>query len=414
MRYFSLLALLAASTSLGGCPTGDGSASSLANASGVCGVSDANCATATATTGGTVSGTGGGATSGNTGNNATVVTGTPAVALEKGIIVSTKTTPPVSKLTLVEGTPATATTDAVAATAKFEIDTKTPNNALWPLAKTMEEYLPGTNAAPSPGLGLGGNILGGTYREYRAFTRDAAGKSIDEELQVWSFANSYALQYRDVTASGKPADRQAWSFGGTKTPQAAMALKGTGTYAGKFGATATTSNFINRNTAILDANGNFIGGQTVDNNNDWRVWGDSALQADFVTGKFTGVLTPREWNAFETMNNGNQFRTIGANNVADYNWAFFMDDKVYLKGTISNSATLGNTIAGTTSIEPATGWITNTTSNGLYAGVYGPNADEITGAFGVDATVVKPIGGYFPINDDRRGFITMSGVFNGQ
>jgi hypothetical protein len=412
MRFVSLFALVATASALSGCAGGDGSALSLATSgTTVCGISDPNCATPTPTltpatpttpTTPTVNG----------GNTATFTKGDATIALEKGIVVSTKATPSISKLTLVA---ATATTPA---TAKFQIDTKTANNSAWPIAKTMEEYTPGTNA--SSGLGFGGTALGGTYKEYRAYSRDAAGKGVDEELQVWSFNHSYATQYRDVTGGGAPADRQAWSFGGTKTPAAAMPISGTGIYSGKFGATAKTWNYINRDTSIIDpTDPTKTIDQTIDNNNNWRVWGDSALIADFATGDFNGILSPVEWNAFSSLNDGVGFKTVQAAFnpdplTRDPNWATFMDNRVILKGTITKSTTAGNSIAGTAVMDPSQGWLTNTDSNAMYAGIFGPNADEITGAFGLDATDPSPLGGYFPINDDRRGFITMSGVFNGQ
>jgi hypothetical protein len=89
-----------------------------------------------------------------------------------------------------------------------------------------------------------------------------------------------------------------------------------------------------------------------------------------------------------------------------------MKDHVYLKGTITNNATTGNSIVGTASLEPY--WLVNSTTNSMYAGVFGPNGEEISGVFGLEAADPSPIGGNYPINDDRRGYISMSGVFNGQ
>ena len=417
MRFVSLCAFLATTTALSGCVGGDGSALSLANRSvDVCGVNDPTCATASTGSGsGSGGGTGGGTGTTpppNTGNTANIVTGDATIALEKDVVVSTKTTPSLSNLTLVSGSSGNPNT------AKISIDTNTANNGLWPIAKTMDEYTPGTfangsnGALPPAGLGLGGSVLGGSYREYRAYSKNASGTAIDEELQVWSFANSYATQYRDVTATGGSADHQAWSFGGTKTPAAAMTLRGSGHYVGKFGATAKTSNYINRDVA--NGNGDI---QTIDNNNKWRVWGDSDLNANFLTGTFTGTLTPREWNAFKTMHSAAGFETVDAAydpnpNTFDPNWAGFMDDNVILKGSITSTAT-GNSIKGTAVMDPNDGWLSNTDSNAMYAGAFGANAEEITGAFAVEATDPSPMGGYFPINDDRRGYITMSGVFNG-
>jgi hypothetical protein len=418
MRFVSLFAILA-STALSGCVGGDGSALSLA-ASGVaiCGVNDPNCATPapspTPTTPPVVVPPGPTTTppitptipSTNTGNAVSLTTGDTTIALENGNFILPKGKVSLSKLTT------TAATASAPATAKFEIDTKTDTNSLWPIAKTMNEFVSGTNA--SNGLGFGGSTLGGTYKEYRAYTKDKTGKGVDEELQVWSFGNSYATQYRDVTDGGGPAVRQAWSFGGTKTPSAAMTLKGSGQYIGRFGATARTAGFINRNGVIVDNNGFIVDVQGVDNNNDWRLWGNSDLNANFLTGSFDGTLTPVEWDAFATMNGRTGFTRVLANDTADLNWVGFMDNDIALKGTITNgTATTGNSIAGTSSFDSNPGWLTNTTTNSMYASTYGANADEITGAFGFDATLVSPIGGDIPINGDRRAYITMSGVFNG-
>jgi hypothetical protein len=235
MRFVSLFAVLATSTALSGCAGGDGSALSLAVSGPVCGVNAGNCATPAPTPAPVTTNVTPPPPPPNTGNNATVATGDGTIALEEGVIVSTKPTPALSKLTLV------AATGSTPATAKIEIDTKSVNKALWPTAKTMDEYAFGT--ATTVG-GLGASSVGGNYKEYRSYSRNSAGTAIDEELQVWSFNHSYVTQYRDVTKGGAPATHQAWSFGGTKTPAAAMVLKGSGTYTGKWGATAVTSNYI--------------------------------------------------------------------------------------------------------------------------------------------------------------------------
>jgi hypothetical protein len=393
MRFVSVIALLATSTALAGCAGGDGSALSLATSGvTVCGITDPNCATPTTTTGSTGTTTGGTTTNTNTGNTASLATGDATITLENNVITSSKTTPAVSKLTLVAGAPNTA---------KIEINTNTATNGAWPIAKTMDEYMAGSTAYPNPN-GLEGSVLGGTYNEYRSYSRTAGGTAVDEELQVWSFGNSYATQYRDVTTG--TAAHQAWSFGGTKTPAAAMTLKGSGHYDGKFGATAKTLNFVDSTDPT----------QTLSYNNDWSIVGDSSLDANFVTGVFTGTLTPNEWKARATMNGASGFRTVFASNLADPNWIGYMNDNVQLKGTITNSSATGNKIVGTAALDPTTGWLTNSTTNAMYAGVFGPAADEITGTFGLEGSIPGPIGGYYPINSDGRGFITMSGVFNGQ
>lgn len=419
MRFSTVFVMLSMTTALTGCVGGDGSALSLATSGvAVCGVFDPNCATPITppkpitppvvvppgpTTTPPITPD---ITSTNTGNSVKLTTGDTTIALENGNFILPKTSFSLSKLTR---TAATATTPN---TAKFEIDTKTATNNLWPIAKTMKEFRAGTNV--TAGLGLGNTALGGTYKEYHAYTKDKSGKGIDEELQVWQFGNSYATQYRDVTDGGSPAVRQAWSFGGTKTLAADMTLKGSGHYVGKFGATAKTAGFTNAFRVTYNLAGDVIDYQKVDNNNNWRVWGDTDLNADFLTSTFSGTLSPREWDAFATQNQASGFTRIDANiGFIEPDWAPFMDDTIALKGTITNSATTGNSIIGTSTIDENGGWLTNEDSNAMFASVYGTNADEITGVFGFDATNLSPLGGDIPINGDRRAYITMSGVFNG-
>jgi hypothetical protein len=89
-----------------------------------------------------------------------------------------------------------------------------------------------------------------------------------------------------------------------------------------------------------------------------------------------------------------------------------------MNGTIkTNATTIGNTkpntVTGVANYAPSSGWL-NTTSNSFFeAGFFGDNAEDITGVFSIDAQIPEPIGGIRPINDDRRGFINMQGIFNG-
>ena len=385
MRFFSLLALLAASTALGGCPASDGSALSLAASGAVCGVSDGDCAVATPVVTPTVP------TPvtpvvppPNIGNTTTLATGNATIALESSVLVSQKTDPAFSNL-VVTASPNTA---------KFTIDPKSPNKGLWPVATTMDEFVSGTNA--SGGLGLGG-----TYKEYHAITNSSAGSAQDEELQIWNWNYSYGVQYRNITSGGE-ATQQAWSFGGTKTAAASMPISGSANYVGKFGATAKTWNFVDS----TDIN------QTVSWNNIWRINGDSSLTANFATGQFTGILTPLLWNAPDK-NSVNTTIDLTLPFNANYN-AFFMSSNVLLKGTIATSAATGNSVVGTATLDPATGSVTNSTLNPMYASFFGPTANEVTGIFNLEATFLAPSGGVIPINNDTRGNIEISGVFNGQ
>ena len=96
-----------------------------------------------------------------------------------------------------------------------------------------------------------------------------------------------------------------------------------------------------------------------------------------------------------------------------------MDQNIVLKGTIGTStAALAhpNGIVGTSDIDPNTfqGWLNNTTNDQMYAGFFGNTAKDITGIFSADATSPDPLGGTRAINDDRRGYYSITGVFNGK
>ena len=246
------------------------------------------------------------------------------------------------------------------------------------------------------------DTLGGTYKEYRALSYNDNGSSADEVLQVWNWGSSYATHYRNL-AEGGEASQQAWSFGGTKTANADMPTAGSINYNGRFGATAKTWNWVDPNN-----------GRTVSANNLWRVTGATTATANFGTGSFTATLTPEVWIAWASLNGGTGFTNVNAGNLADANHNSFMDDNVSISGTISNPATGSNSINGRAVMDPAEGWVTNTTVNPFYGAFFGPGAAEVTGVFNLEAVQPDPIGGDIPINDDRRGFLQMSGALNAQ
>ena len=413
MRFASLAVLMATGTALSGCAGNQLDA--IANLSSSC-----TSTTQTLDCSGPNSGstTGGGGTtpptttpvtSPNTGNTSTITTGDTTLALDNGILVSRANNTAVSTLT--QSTLPTST-------AQLAINTNTSSNAIWPTTKVMNEYAAGTAK---------GSGIGGTYKEYHLITKDAGLASTqDEELQVWKWnagtGSSYATQYRDVTTGGNPATHQAWSFGGNYTTAAQMQTSGSATYSGQFTSVATTSNFINPTGTT----------QTLDRNNIWSVTGNTALTANFGTnGTVTGTLTPTAWKAWQTLNGASGFATATnpitiPDNGVPYanaaNWfgaaqGGFMDQQIQLAGTITTntsttSGTHANVIKGTAQYDPNSNWI-NTSSNSFFeAGFFGNNADNITGVFAMDAQTLAPIGGSTAINDDRRGFVSMTGIFN--
>jgi C-lobe and N-lobe beta barrels of Tf-binding protein B len=426
MRIASFGILIAAGTALSGCDASKLDAVANLGTSCTSSAQSLNCGAPAGTGTATPTPTTTSTTPPNTnvGNTAAIVTGDTTLIVDNGSLSSTPTNMGISKLTLVAGTAATATTAATPNTAKIAITTNTATNGNWPIAKTMDEYTLGT------AIGSG---LGGTYKEYRTVNKvPGSSNAVDEELQVWTWqagsGTTFATQYRDVTSGGNPATHQAWSFGGNYTTAAAMPTTGSATYTGRFGGIAVTSNFIDDpNTP-----------QTLSRNNRWSVTGDTNITANFGTnGTINGTLTPTEWHAWQTLNGIIGFRSVydpatltplppGATQLqiarrqSDIaNWyPAFMATPVQLNGTIkTNATTTGNTkpntVTGVAAYSASSGWL-NTTSNSFFsAGFFGDNAEDITGAFSVDAQIPEPIGGLRPINDDRRGFISMQGIFNG-
>ncbi|MBG1233013.1 hypothetical protein [Aestuariivirga litoralis] len=386
------------------------------------------------------------ATTQNTGNNTNFTTGDTTLILEGSIVKSIVGAKP--GLSRLLDSPLNHLTANQTANTKIQFNTNTSTNSAWPVAKTMaySEYgtceLDGGVDTSNPGKcvnGTGGTGLQGDYKLYRAYQKNV----YDEELQLWTWNDSYATQYRDVTASGTDPQHQAWSFGGNYTPTASMPTSGTVNYTGKFTATAKSANFVDvPHTTQWDPNQLSISnGKTMSRDNDWRVLGDSALTANFGSGAFSGTLTPKFW---EARNESQALETIdvdqalansatgdcyfgvnacdpntltGAANYSNWqNHAGFMDSTVKLAGTITTSTTdtlKPNQITGTATLDSTDGWITSDTTNPMYGGFFGAGAKEVTGAFAVDATYPEPSDGKKAINDDRRGYLSMSGIFHG-
>lgn len=364
---------------------------------------------------------------------------------------------------------------------QIQFNTNTASNGLWPTTKTLtySDYgtcqtettnlkaMPGfsniqvtNNVDPAnPGKclgGAGGTGLGGNYKLYRSQT-----PTYDEELQVWAWTESYATQYRDVTASGTDPQHQAWSFGGNYTTAAAMPTSGIVFYAGQWTGTAKTTQFDPNTSSVtaplLDAAGNpvFSNGvlqtisisQTVAPSNDWRVSGTSTLKADFGLGQLTGKLHSTNWqgndknNSFTNVdpdNAQNYFNACVAGNAAicnvttqvgqaatqNYlNWRqSFMSSDVVMSGKITtdptNAAKPNQVSNGTVGMDANNGWITDAAYSNMSAGFFGAvtagKPKEVTGAFALKSTISGPNSGNAGINSDKRATIEMSGIFNGQ
>jgi hypothetical protein len=401
MRRVSELALLATALALGGCAATSGGTLSgsgtLVSDVGVCGLNPSCQPVETPpdpNAGGGAVGTPDpndpdpppGANNGNSGNNASFSGANDTIALEAGIVVTRKGTPSKSRLVTQTGTK------------RFEIETKTANNDLWAKPKDMKEYVYGTNAS-------GGVGLGGTYKEYRSYIADAA-KPYDELLQVWTFDHSYAYQYRDETSGNDVADKQAWSFAGktgtSATTDAAMpSTRATATYNGFFGSTAITENWENTDNPT----------QAVNYNNSWRVRGTTTGNVNFATARVKAAMTPQFWQTERDLNGYTGTETVTAGDVANINHAGFMTGQILVNGVLTKSAT-GNSIAGSGNMSTTGGWLSDGTTGLFFGGIYGPDADEVTGVFSASGTLPAPIGGEYPLNNPRRGRLTHSGTFN--
>jgi hypothetical protein len=349
-------------------------------------------------------GTGGGGTGGggtNTGNGTDLSSGDTTIALEASQLIS----PPNGSLSRLTRTTAGTVNDNLPDSAKMEIDTKASTNALWPKPKTMEEYLAGGVATNQPGLG--GSDLNAYYKEYRSLTTEGTGTTVDEELQVWNWQYSYGTQYRDMSGNGGEAKHQAWSFGGTKTDVAAMPTNAMANYQGRFGSTAKTWNWID--------NSNSNATQTLSPNGLWQVNGRTNIDVDFGAQSVNATLTPERWTALQTANGATGYTTVLASdtNPPNLNHFGFMDDPINITASITGNTYKGKAEVYRDVVTPATkSWVSG--DNPAYGAFFGPTANETTGVFNVLAILPQPVGGDYPINDDRRGFLQHSGVFQGK
>jgi C-lobe and N-lobe beta barrels of Tf-binding protein B len=331
---------------------------------------------------------------GNT-TNLNAATSDTTIAIESSRIVDPSGNATSLSLLTAGTSPATTTAQILSGTKPtkltIRIDTNSDTNGEWPTPIQMTEYPTGTNAPDLTGGNNGG--AGANYREYRVYSNQV-GQERDESLQVWAWTDSYATQYRN-TPSGGEAIQQAWSFGGNKTPLTDPQLTGgTATYNGRFVATAKTENYVKPSGADIDPNAL------------WRVQGASTLTANFgAGGTVNGALTPETWTSYQEGISGTYMKTVGsAGTIAQPDYGFY-NTTVDLNGTIT-----GNTYAGTADLSGP--FISGDQT--MYGGFFGTGASETTGVFHVNGVDPYPVGGEGGINDDKRGYLTINGAFNGQ
>jgi C-lobe and N-lobe beta barrels of Tf-binding protein B len=240
----------------------------------------------------------------------------------------------------------------------------------------------------------------GNYREYRALSASA---NRDELMQVWAWDNSYAVQYQNAAGGGEPT-QHAWSFGGNAAT--AMPTGGNATYKGRYVANAKTRNWLQAE------------GSDINPNALWRVEGQSSFTADFTNGDVEGTLTPETWQSYQGNDGNFTWHTSAADNpsantldpVIYYNYSDIYESEVTVAGkiTTSGTGTQKNVFSGTATLnEPF-----STDDNAAHGGFFGTNGDELTGVFVSDGSALDPLGGSNGVNDNRRGYITITGAFN--
>ena len=97
-----------------------------------------------------------------------------------------------------------------------------------------------------------------------------------------------------------------------------------------------------------------------------------------------------------------------------------MSSNIALTGTLSGTTTAGvktydGKYNGTATMDPNSNWITSTSQNVMTGALFGTGAPTSTsGVFALSGVTPQPIGGVLPINNDRRGYITLDGIFHAQ
>jgi hypothetical protein len=418
MRFASLSVLLLSTVGLTACGGGSATLPDLDLSAQVCGL---GCKV-NPNTGGTVS-TPKTASNGagqnlpppstvNNGNTTTLQTGDTAILLEKSVMLSTKGTNGLVRLTKTDNTPAGADPNDRASVA---IDTKDPaRNGSWPTPKTMEWRLSGQSAA-NP-VTMTGNSL--SYDEYKSVNSVNGGK-IAEELQIWTWNKSYAAQYRDITNGGGDASHQAWFFGaangGTKSKATDIAVGGTLTLAGKYTGTAKTANFIVPGNNLV---------RTLSPNGLWSTLGDSQVTVNLDNKQVSTVLTPTHFVGEASLNGGIGERIVSlariANNTASpeesANYYTFMSEQLVMAGTLTADAN-GNSVSnGVTTYTAGSEWITDGTATNFQGALFGNATDgwEFTGAYAASASSIEPYTGNVAHNNNGIADFEQSGILHAE
>ncbi len=238
--------------------------------------------------------------------------------------------------------------------------------------------------------------LGGAYSEYRQIDTDT-----DAELQIWEYTHSRIGQYAVWFDSSAPNNNNvALFYDGNATPDTALPAA-TATYNGSFGGVAVASNWAN---GVRVQNDPFdtaeLAGDEWSPNGTWRVTGTSQVVADFGAGTVTGSITNTTWRRYDASpTSPDGYITITPTETSrpfhDYT----------MSGTITGSTYTGNVLGPVGTVV--------TGDNSLSGGFFGPNAEETAGVLRSFTTAPDPSDGVSPNEDNRRGFIDIRGVFQG-
>ena len=190
-----------------------------------------------------------------------------------------------------------------------------------------------------------------------------------------------------------------------------MPLGGKANYNGRFAGTAKTWNWIPKKDSKINPNGL------------WQIQGRTALVADFGSASsVSGTLTPETWtkldpslNAYYTFDTttgtGYITRTGVPVNLVDGPAYQIYSATVGIGAKID--APVGGVASSTYKGDATFSGDFVTGDNPVYGGFFGNAAKETTGVFAALGNAPDPDGGTDGINDDRRGFVSMSGVFHG-
>jgi len=142
--------------------------------------------------------------------------------------------------------------------------------------------------------------------------------------------------------------------------------------------------------------------------------GVAAITADFGAATIDGTLTPSTWEFAQ--GNAWYYYDVHSNELFvrdQFDQPVLVTDGEFVPSFFTTRTNISGTIAGNSYSGKANleGDFVNG-DNPMYGAFFGTGAKETTGVFSVLGVSPQPIGGEYPINDDRRAYVQQSGVFN--